>query len=434
MWKFLIALALVCAVPVRGIAAESESWAVHAQGTLIEQFQPAFPSPYQGANSLNPSSNGRETVNLAAYAGVRPWAGGEAWANLEMDQGFGLSNTLGVAGFVNGQGSKVGKASPYLRLQRLFFRQTFDLGGDREDVAGAANQLAGNRTMDNIILTLGKYAPTDIFDNNAYAHDPMHDYLNWALMDAGPWDYAADAWGYSYGGALEWNADVWSLRGGLFALSRMPNGTELTRDFSQYQLDGEVERRYTAFGHGGKIKLLAFASRGPIADYKDAVTLALATHALPDTSLVRRPSWKSGFSLNWEQGLTDDLGLFGRAALSSPSREAEEFTDMSNSVSLGLSLKGASWARKDDTIGLAFESGGIGNAARRYFALGGLGILIGDGRLDHYDRENVMETYYSAAIHDGVQATLDYQFIANPAYNADRGPVSVLGIRLHAEL
>ncbi len=411
-----------------------EDWALHGQATVIEQFHPAFPAAYTGANSLNPSANGRETVNVSAYAGVRPWDGGEAWADLEMDQGFGLSNTLGVASFTNGEGSKVGKAIPYLRLHRLFFRQTFDLGGDSEDVAASGMQLAGNRTKDNVVVTLGKFSPTDMFDNNDLAHDPQHDFLSWAVIDAGPWDYAADAWGYSYGGAAEWNTGDWTFRGGLFDLSRIPNGTELTRGFGQYQLDGEVERRYKLFGQDGKIKFLAFAARGRLGDYNDAVALALATHATADMSLVRKGSWKSGLSLNLQQGLTDDLGLFSRATYDDPSKEGDEFTDMANSFLVGLSLKGTSWERKDDTVGFAFETGGIGKSAQRFFALGGLGILIGDGRLDHPDREDVVEAYYSASLFTGVQATLDYQFIANPAYNADRGPVSVFGIRLHGEL
>jgi high affinity Mn2+ porin len=429
---YLVLTLLCLSAPV--LAGEAEDWAFHGQATVIEQYHPAFSSAYQGANSLNPSSNGRETVNVTAYAGARPWDGGEAWADLELDQGFGLSKTLGVAAFTNGEGSKVGKAVPYLRLHRLFLRQTFDLGGDSEDVAGSANQLAGSRTKDNVIVTLGKFSPTDVFDNNDLAHDPMHDFLSWAMIDAGPWDYAADAWGYSYGGTAEWNTGAWSIRGGLFDLSRIPNGTELTRGLGQYQLDAEVERRYSLFGHDGRIKLLAFASRGRLGDYNDAVALALATHLPADITRGRKASWKSGMSLNLQQGLTDDLGLFGRATIDDPSKEGDEFTDMANSLSLGLSLKGASWERKDDTIGLSFETGGIGKSAQRFFALGGLGILIGDGRLDHYDRENVVEAYYAARLFDGIQATLDYQFIANPAYNADRGPVSVLGLRLHGEL
>jgi high affinity Mn2+ porin len=410
-------------------AQQAESWAVHGQATFIEQYHPAFHSSYRGANSLDPGSRGNETVNATLYAGASPWEGGEAWADLEMDQGFGLSDTLGVAAFTNGEGSKVGEAVPYFRLHRLFFRQAFDLGGEIASLDGEANQLAAKRSADNLVLTAGKFSPTDIFDTNDYAHDPMHDFLNWAIIDAGPWDYAADAWGYSYGAAAEWTVSAWTLRGGLFNLSRLPNGTELTRGFGQYQLDAEAERRFTIAGRAGKLKLLAFASRGRLGDYNDAVALG----GVPDISLVRRGAWKSGVSLNGQQALTDDLGLFLRATLNDGSKEGDEFTDMANSASAGLSLKGASWDRADDTVGLAFETGGISDSARRFFAAGGLGILIGDGRLDHYARENVAEAYYSLSVRQGIQASLDYQFIANPAYNADRGPVSVLGFRLHGE-
>lgn len=426
---FLLCLLL----PAPALAAEEEAFALHGQATFIDQYHPAFRSPYRGANSLDPGSRGDETINMTAYGGLRTWEGGEAWADLEMDQGFGLSDTLGVAAFTNGEGSKVGKAVPYFRLHRLFFRQTFDLGGDSETIERAANQLGGSRTRNNVILTLGKFSPTDVFDTNSYAHDPMADFLNWAIIDAGPWDYAADAWGYSYGGAAEWNFDDWSLRAGLFNLSRVPNGTELTRGFGQYQIDLEAERRFSVAGRDGKIKLLGFASRGRLANYNDAVALSLATGRPADAALVRKASWKSGLSLNAEQAISDDWGVFARATLDDPSKEGEEFTDMANSAAIGVSLKGTAWERKDDTVGLAFETGGIGHAAQHFFALGALGILIGDGRLDHYAREDVIETYYSAALWQGIHASLDYQFIANPAYNADRGPVSVFGVRLHGE-
>lgn len=430
---FSVAVLLVAGPALAGEDSPPQGWAVHGQATFIEQYHPAFRSLYRGANSLDPGSRGDETANVTLYAGARPWDGGEAWADLEMDQGFGLSDTLGVAAFTNGEGSKVGKAVPYLRLHRLFFRQTFDLGGEMQMVGGEANQLAGSRSADSLILTMGKFSPTDIFDTNDYAHDPMHDFLNWAIIDAGPWDYAADAWGYSYGMAAEWSFSDWTLRGGLFNLSRLPNGTELVRGFGQYQWDGEVERRFTLEGHDGKIKLLAFASRGQLGDYNDAVALSIATGRPADISLVRQGAWKSGLSMNGQLALSENLGAFWRGTIDDPSKEGDEFTDMANSLSMGLSLKGTAWDRKDDTVGLAFETGGISSAARNFFALGGLGILIGDGRLDHYAREDVVEAYYAATLLTGVQASLDYQFIANPAYNADRGPVSVLGFRLHGE-
>jgi high affinity Mn2+ porin len=434
--KSLAGLLLIFVTAVPAFAEDitaPESWALHGQATFTDQYHPAFRSPYRGTNSLDPGSRGNETIDATLFAGASPWAGGEAWANVEMDQGFGLSNTVGAAAFPSAEAYKVGKAEPYGRLQRLFFRQTFDLGGDEQSVEGAANQLAGSRTADNLVLTFGKFSVTDIFDTNTYAHDPRGDFLNWAVVDAGAFDYAADAWAYTYGGAAEWSFGAWTLRGGLFDLSRVPNSTELETGFSQFELVSEVERRISLFGHEGKIKLLGFINRGRMGSYRDAVALGQVTGATPDTALVRKYASRAGGSVNIEQGISDDLGFFLRASLNDGSKEAYEFTDMNRSFSAGLSLKGASWQRQDDTVGAAFEIASISDAARAYFRAGGPGILIGDGRLAHYASETVFETYYETQLIKGVHAALDYQVIADPAYNADRGPVSVLAIRLHGE-
>jgi high affinity Mn2+ porin len=168
-------------------------------------------------------------------------------------------------------------------------------------------------------------------------------------------------------------------------------------------------------------------------DYNDAVALGQLTHTTPNTALVRNYASRPGVALNFEQDAIDNLGVFARLSLNDGSKEAYEFTEINRSVALGLSLKGTEWSRPDDTIGFADEVADISHAARNYFAAGGLGILIGDGQLPHYGLENVMETYYSAKVASWFTATLDYQFIADPAYNRDRGPVSVFGVRLHGE-
>lgn len=414
-------------------AADTQDWALHGQFTAIEQYHPAFRSPFRGANSLDPGSRGDETLTGTLYGGARLWDGGEAWADLEMDQGFGLSNTLGVAGFTNGEGSKVGKAIPYFRLHRLFFRQSFDLGGDSVDIAPAANQLGGTRTADNIVLTLGKFSATDVFDGNSYAHDPSQDFMNWAIMDAGAFDYVADAWGYSYGGTAELNQGDWSFRVGLMDMSRVPNGTELVRGFGQYQLDAEIERRFQISGEPGKIKLLGWMARARMGDYNDALALAAAQHRPADISQVRRPASRPGGSINVEQSISDDLGLFFRASLADGSKESYEFTDIDRSFSGGLSWKGTDWGRKNDTVGIALEDAALSQVGLKFLAAGGLGILVGDDALYHASDEKIVEAYYSLALLDAFAVTADYQFIVNPAYNADRGPVSVLGLRLHTQ-
>jgi high affinity Mn2+ porin len=411
----------------------SEDWSLHGQATLVEQYHPAFRSLYRGANSLDPGSRGDETFDATLFLGARLWQGGEIYADPEIDQGFGLGDTLGVAGFPSGEAYKVGKSDPYFRLQRVFFRQTFDLGGEEQTIEPDANQLGGNRTADNLIITTGKISVTDIFDDNAYAHDPKKDFLNWSLIDAGAFDYAADAWGYSYGVAAEWTQDWWTLRAGLFDLSRVPNSTALENNFSQFELVTEAEERHTFYGQTGKIKLLAFLNRGRMGDYDDAVLLTHASGNPPDTSLVRRYASRPGFSLNIEQQVSDQLGSFVRASMNDGSKEAYEFTEINRSLSAGLSFKPTDWGRPDDVLGAAFVVNQISQAARAYFAAGGLGILIGDGKLRRYGSEDILETYYSMAVAPWLTASADYQFIANPAYNRDRGPVSVLGARLHTQ-
>src|SRR4029077_4908102 len=129
--------------------------------------------------SLDTGSRGNETFDATLYVGARLWRGAELYANPEIDQGFGLSNTLGVAVFPSGEAYKVGKADPYFRLQRLFFRQTFDLGGDVQEIGPSANQLGETQTADTLVISAGKLSVTDIFDVNAFAHDPKQDFLNW---------------------------------------------------------------------------------------------------------------------------------------------------------------------------------------------------------------------------------------------------------------
>jgi high affinity Mn2+ porin len=425
-------ITLLAALLLATAARAADDWSLHGQATLVWQFQPQFHAAFTGPNSLKPDANGRETFDATLYAGLRVWDGGEIYVNPEIDQGFGLSDTLGVAGFPSGEAYKVGKDAPYVRLQRLFFRQTFDLGGDTIDVADAPNQVAGSHTADTLVLTGGKLSAGDVFDANSLAHDPRGDFLNWSLIDTGTFDYAADAWGYTYGMTAEWTQGWWTLRAGLFDLSRVPNTTQLVRGFGQYEVVTEGEARTKVFGHDGSVKLLGFLNRGRMGSYNDAVALGMATHTTPDMALVRKPSDRAGFAMNAVQGLTDNLSAFLRAGLNDGSKEAFEFTEINRTMALGLALKGTDWGRPDDTVAIAGVDNGLSKSARAYFAAGGLGILIGDGGLVHSGDEAILESYYSAAATKWLSVSLDYQFIDHPAYNADRGPVSVLGLRLHA--
>jgi high affinity Mn2+ porin len=273
--------------PEQAEQVQPENWAIHGQSTFTWLLQPAFRSPYQGPQSLSPAANGRETFDATLYAGARPWPGAEIWINPEVDQGFGLQNTFGVAGYVSGEAYKLGKADPYFLVQRGFLRQTIDLGGGTERLEPGLNQLGSTQTSDRLVFTIGKYSVVDIFDTNTYAHDPRNDFFNWSIIDQGAFDYAANACGNTYGGAAEWYQDWWTARAGVFDLSQTPNSAKLSHGFGQGQFVAELEERHTLWDHPGKLKLLYWLTRGNLGTYLDAIALGAATGQTPSTGTVR---------------------------------------------------------------------------------------------------------------------------------------------------
>ncbi len=432
--RALLLLALPTAAYADDAPADAppQTFAVHGQATFTLQGTPAFPAPYDGANSLTPDQL-RETIDVTLFAGVRPWRGAEIWINPEIDQGFGLSNTLGVAGFPSAEAYKVGKADPYFKLPRLFLRQTIDLGGNGAAVAAAQNQLAGRQSANRLVLTLGKFSVVDVFDTNSYAHDPRGDVLNWALVDAGSFDYAANSWGYTFGGAFELYEQDWTLRSGLFDLSKQPNQPSLETGFQQYQIVSEVEHRQTIGGHPGAIRLGGYFTRGDLALLQTMIAFYDANGFIPASNAqFRRMNDHGGGYLNVEQEVAKNVGVYARASASDGRTEADDFTDIDRSLALGTTVSGAAWHRADDKAGIAGVVNAISRQRQIFLADGGLGTLVGDGQLPHPGDEWITEAWYQFGVFGHFTATFDYQFIVNPAYNRDRGPVHVFGLRLHA--
>ncbi|HZE54424.1 MAG TPA: carbohydrate porin [Bradyrhizobium sp.] len=412
-------------------ALETDRFAFHGQATFLGQYDPPFRSPFSGPNSLTPNTV-RETTDTTLYAGVRLWKGAEAWINPEIDQGFGLSGTLGVAGFTSGEAYKVGADFPYVRLHRAFVRQTIDLGGDVQKVDAGLNQFSGTQTSDRLVLTVGKVGVVDIFDTNKYAHDPRSDFMNWSIVDNGTFDYAADAWGYTVGAAAEWYTGPWTLRAGVFDLSIAPNQTALDPTFGQFQSIGEIERRYSIWDQPGKLAVTGYLTRGRMGSFEDAIQLAALTGGPARIAAVRQYQSRGGLSMNLEQQLMPDVGFFARAGIADGNKEPYEFTDIDRTVAAGFSISGKKWGRDDDTFGFAGVVNGITKVHQAFLNAGGLGILVGDGQLPNYGTERILETYYSFPVLFS-RVTLGYQLIVNPAYNRDRGPVSVLGFRVHTQ-
>jgi high affinity Mn2+ porin len=426
----LLAPVAFAASPPATANGDAPDFALHGQSTFVEQATDSFRAPYAGPNSLSPHI-GRETFDASLFAGWRLWRGAEVWIEPEIDQGFGLDDTVGAAGFPSGEAYKVGQRRPYLRWQRAFLRDTIDLGGAAVDVAADSTQLPEHTTANRLVFTVGKFSVGDLFDDNAYAHDPRVDFLNWSMIDASTFDYAADAWGYTVGAAVEWIQGRWTLRGGLFDLSTVPNSAHLDPGAHEFQMIGEIDRREHWFGRAGRLSLTAFQSRARMGLLDAAVRLADSTGTPVDIAAVRQYRGRFGASVALEQSVADGVGVFARIGEAAGNVETYEFTDADRAASAGVSVDGARWHRAGDTVGAGFAINEISAARQRFLAAGGLGLLVGDGRLPHPGPERILETYYSAALGRHTHAAIDYQRIVNPGYNRDRGPVSVFAVRLH---
>jgi len=139
---------------------------------------------------------------------------------------------------------------------------------------------------------------------------------------------------------------------------------------------------------------------------------------------------KYGFGFNAEQTINKDLGVFLRASWDDGNNETWAFTEIDRSVSCGISSNGGLWNRENDNIGLAYVTSGLSAPHRNYLKAGGKGFELGDGNLN-YSLEHLAELYYSMEMKKSLYISGAYQFIINPGYNKDRGPVNVFSVRAH---
>jgi high affinity Mn2+ porin len=409
---------------------ESDRWEIHGQTTYLPQGYPAFRALYTGPNSLTPAPQAQATWSNSLFLNARLWEGGEVYYNPELLQGFGLNDTVGAGGFPSGEAQKSNFPYPHYNTSRLFLRQTFGFGGEQEEWASGPSQLAGKVDVSRLTIQVGKMAVPDIFDGNAYAKDTRKDFMNWSMWAPGAFDYSADKVGLSYGATAEFNQKQWALRSGYFLMQSVSNSNNFdTKVFERGTYVVELETRYSLFNQPGKLRTIAWLNSAFSGSYRET----LDNPALNlDIAQTRTGRIKYGYAVNLEQALSDEIGVFGRWSWNDGKTEIMAFADIDASLALGASIKGTRWGRPDDVIGI----GGVVNALSRdhrdFIAAGGLGVLIGDGQLN-YRRERILESYYAYALNKQLTLTGDYQLITNPAYNADRGPVSVFSGRLHGE-
>jgi hypothetical protein len=408
-----------------------EPWSFHAQLTYQLQGHGAFNAPYEGQNSLLDRKETRGSITTTIYLGRRLWEGGEVYANLEMQAGSGVSQVLGLAGPPNGETYRVDSTQLKAGLARIFLRQTWNLGGSSEAVEDDQNQVAGTHDKRRVVLTAGKFSGTDVFDGNSYGHDARTQFNNWSLWANAAWDYPADTRGYTWGVVLEWYHDDWVARFGSLMEPKEANMMELDHDVQRAHGESlELEHNHELGGQKGAVRFLAYENHARMGVYRDAVA---QDPAAPDVIATRAPGRvKYGFGLNAEQALTPDVGVFLRAGWNDGKTESWAFTEVERTLTLGISSSGRAWGREKDRFGLGLAFNGISRDHRDYLAAGGYGFMLGDGRLN-YAPEQLIDAYYAIALGSFGSFSLEAQRFRNPAFNQDRGPATVCGIRLHLQ-
>jgi hypothetical protein len=407
---------------------------IGAQITVIAQGAPPFHSPYAGPNSLDASGDAAVSHTYGVYFGDWLTRRLQAYLDIEMARGAGISHAAGLAGYTNGDVIRQGTVDlgqgPY--VARGFLRYTIPLGGAQLDtLIRGMDQLSGMAPASRIELAVGKVASPDFFDLNRYANSTRSQFMNWALFNNTAWDYAADTRGYTNGIAIAWITPRWALRYGSFQMPIRANGNDFDSDVSHARGDN-LEVTWSPSGeHAPVLRLLGYMNHARMGRYAEALAIAERTHQKPNIAADDRPGRvKFGVGLNTEVPVADSgtTGAFLRLGWNDDRTESFAFTEVKTLLSGGLQVSGARWRRTSDRLGLAVVSHGLGPLHRRYLEEGGDGFMLGDGSLA-YGRETIVEGYYLVQLGPYVEITPDVQHVNNPGYNRARGPALVFAVR-----
>jgi hypothetical protein len=413
---------------------------ISGQANTIFQGKPGFHARYQGANSLDNAQEYKTSLVETLYLGLQPHHhlryNTDLLLDLESAGGRGIGQALGLAGFTNldvVRNPNLG-STPYLGRGEI--HQTIGLTNQMVEADRDQFSLATQVPARRFELRAGKMGANDFMDVNDVASDSHLQFMNWTVDDNGTWDYAADTRGYTVGGLLEYDDRSWSARYGLFAMPTVANGIDLDWALSRARgQNWEYEWRHSLIhGRKGTTRLLGFANTAHMGNYRLAVQHYFAgVTPRPDILSVERfGTVKYGFSWNNEQDITDHLRIGTRFGWNDDHEESYAYTEVAQTVVIAGDYTGGQWHRPSDKIGTAFVSNAIKKDHQNYLKYGGLGFLLGDGRLS-YGRENIVESYYTWHAWKGLFFAIDVQHIDNPGYNRDRGPVWVGAVRGHMD-
>lgn len=432
-----------------------ERWNAYGQLTWISSFKLPFSAPYTNlngsTNSLLPDFEHSWTGTLSLYLAAKLWRGSEVYFVPESITERPLSGLTGLGGVIqNFELQKQGSEVPILYQSRLFIRQTFGFGGHRVEKASGPMQLQTVVDSRRLVISFGNFSILDVFDKNTYAADLRRQFFNMAFLTYAAWDFAADARGYTWGLTAELYLDDWAVRYGYIVPPVDPN--QLTLDFHFWQFFGqqlEVEHVHSIRGLPGAVRMVAYLNRENMGRFDDAIAafqsdpMKNATTCTgfnydshnataPDLCWARKPNIKVGIGFSLEQAVYRDIGLFFRGMYSDGKTEVYSFTSTDMSLNAGALARGSLWHRPKDYAGVGYGVGWISKSHADYLRMGGIDGFIGDGTINPA-AESVLEVFYGLNLLSSIWLSADYQFISNPAFNADRGPVNILGVRLHAE-
>ncbi|WP_246485130.1 carbohydrate porin [Chitinophaga qingshengii] len=439
----MVMVALFRFIPIAGAqnggysTAHASNWSFHFQTTVIAQQHSGFKSPYRGDNSLadtvEPSA---QSLTATLFIGRRLWKGAAVYFNPEVSGGKGLSSAAGVAGALNGETYRVGAVQPQVFIARAYLQQHFRLGDASEAVTDDVNQVGGHLPSSRITVSAGKFSIDDFYDNNAYAKDPRTQFFNWSVWANSAWDYPANTRGYTEGVVVELIKPKYAIRFSTVAVPEIANYHLMEYNINAHSETIEFEHKLQFGKRSGTIRCSASGTYSRAPSYKEGID-ALASKDTFLLNVIRGASentsfggHKYGLGLNVDQELNDNLGVFCRVGWNDGRYATWAFTEVDRTVSGGLVSKGAKWKRPGDVVGIAAVVNAISPEHRDFLAGGGYGFILGDGRL-HYGHEAILEAYYNARLNRFFQLTVDYQFVNNPGYNKDRGPVHVFGLRGH---
>jgi len=415
---------------------ESDRFWISGQANFISQYHPTFHSPYSGPNSLSAAAQDATSRVLTLFTGIRLTDSTEFLWDVQETGGNGIGAALGLAGFTNLDVVRNPTLSKAPYTARLMWHQIIPLTQKKVIADRTPFSLFPQLPQRRLELRFGKFSTADFFDLNTYGTDSNFQFMNWTVDNNGAYDYAADTRGFTFGALLEYHDRRWAARFLEALMPKVANGDHLDADLSRARSENiEFELHGSVFKHKeGTLRLLSFINHANMGSYREAVDNFLAG-LTPTPDITAHPlqtTVKYGFGINFEQPVNNWLGIFGRWGWNEGQHESYAYTEVDQTFLLGVGGSGAAWNRKSDRLGFVFVSNGISRDHQNYLALGGVGFLLGDGRLT-YGRENIEEAYYTLHLWRGVYPGLGLQHVNNPGYNRDRGPVLVPSLRLHLE-